>query len=66
MAVAVRLGEGEAALAVATGEFEIRPDAAYRIKTDHDTLVKADPQGRLAFLCRLAGLMEIAITPINP
>ena len=56
-------GQGEVTLTVASGEFEIKPGAAYLVKADKENQVKADAEGRLTLACALAGPLEVSITP---
>ena len=56
-------GEAEVTLTVADGGFEIRPGVAYLVKTDRETQIQADAEGRLVFNCLLNRSLEVAITP---
>jgi hypothetical protein len=55
-------GEAQVTLTVADGEFEIRPGVAYLVKTDRETRIQADAEGRLVFSRLLNGPLEVAIT----
>jgi len=54
-------GQGRIEIAIRDGDFPVRPNASYFLKTDTMEKVRADTKGRLSFRIQLDGQLKIRI-----